>query len=82
MLRRKCARSGCPGCTPDTRVRTEQGTLDVVFAQTGRLTRVDIARRTGLPKTTVNAAVEHLEREDSWPQRERTGHQGRVATFY
>lgn len=65
------------------RDRTEQGILDVVFAEAGPLTRVDIAARTGLSKPTVNAAVRRLEKDGLLaPTGTQTGRQGRVATFY
>ena len=65
------------------RDRTEQGILDVVFAEAGPLTRVDIAARTGLSKPTVNAAVRRLEQDGLLaPTGTQTGRQGRVATFY
>jgi predicted NBD/HSP70 family sugar kinase len=65
------------------RDRTERGILDVVFAEAGPLTRVDIAARTGLSKPTVNAAVRRLEKDGLLaPSGLQTGRQGRVATFY
>jgi len=65
------------------RDRTEQGILEVVFAEAGPLTRVDIAARTGLSKPTVNAAVRRLEQDGLLaPTGMQTGRQGRVATFY
>jgi predicted NBD/HSP70 family sugar kinase len=65
------------------RDRTEQAILDVVFAEAGPLTRVEIAARTGLSKPTVNAAVRRLERDGLLaPAGLQTGRQGRVATYY
>ena len=65
------------------RDRTERGILDVVLAEAGPLTRVDIAARTGLSKPTVNAAVRRLEKAGLLaPSGLQTGRQGRVATFY
>ncbi|WP_219413458.1 ROK family transcriptional regulator [Pseudonocardia nigra] len=65
------------------RDRTEQAVLDVVFAEPGPVTRVDIAGRTGLSKPTVNAAVRRLEHEGVLaPAGLQTGRQGRVATLY
>lgn len=66
-----------------TRDRTERGVLDIVFAEAGPLTRVEIAARTGLSKPTVNAAVRRLEHGGLLtPSGLQTGRQGRVATFY
>lgn len=71
------------GATGGGRDRIEQVILDVVFADAGQLTRVDIATRTGLSKPTVNAAVRRLEQEGVLaPAGMQTGRQGRVATFY
>jgi predicted NBD/HSP70 family sugar kinase len=65
------------------RDRTEQGILDVVFAEGGPVTRVDIAARTGLSKPTVNAAVRRLERAGLLAAAGlQTGRQGRIATFF
>lgn len=65
------------------RDRTERAVLDIVFAEAGHLTRVDIAVRTGLSKPTVNAAVRRLEHEGLLAAAgTQTGRQGRVATFY
>lgn len=65
------------------RDRTEQGVLDLFFAEAGPLTRVEIAYRCGLSKPTVNAAVRRLESEGVLaPAGTQSGRQGRVATFY
>lgn len=61
---------------------TDRAVLDEVLLR-GRVTRAEVAARTGISKPTISAAIARLEAAGLLAATgPRTGHRGRVATFY
>ena len=64
------------------REMTDRAVLDEVLRR-GRVTRAEVARDTGITKPTISASIRRMEAAGLLlATGRRTGHRGRVATYY